>query len=670
MPLRPNQVVNLIVASVALALLAEGALLWKLSGRAPQNSALKPTLAPNSTPNPTPFLAPTPLAAPIFTAPAAPPKKVGAPQFSVPKSAKTSTETTSKSPPIARLSDENRARAKTYFEAATAALQAKKPALALENFRRVVPIAPDHLPTRLNLALLYLGANQPAQAIPHLKKAAQLDPKAAAPRFQLAQAYLALRQPQLALAPLRETIAIAPKERAAHGLLAQVYLALKKPREAYREWTFLAQSEPRDVEAHLQAANLAAGALNLPREAEKWLVRAQKLSPKDPRAALLLAQLFRAEKQPARAAKVLASAAQTAPDVFEIYPALAEARLGAGDLSGARGALQTALTKLPRGATGDQKARISRAEGELRLSLGRVLGQQKQPKAARIEFKRAAQLLPREAEPQALLALAALQSGDKNAAKRALQSALALDPNRARDRLTLAGILAQDRDFRGAETQFAAYLKAAPRDLNALSALAQVKLQLKKPAEAAQILAKIADLDPKNPLPLLDSGAILRDAGQFAPALASFERALARRPTDERALVEVARLQTRLKRGGAGATWQKLIAVKPGFLPAYGAFLEVSARGGQEIGARLFLARQLARGAENPSALSEILRFYARTGRDSQAKALLADITQRNPKNKAARAALDSFAPPKLQAARPTPQMTPTVIAPNVTLAP
>ncbi len=678
MPLRPHQSFNLIVASAALALLAEGALLWKLSDRAPEIAPAAPTpAAPTPAANQSAPATTAPRAAPpLFVAPGVTPQGVAPPEFAAPNGANSpfsspqnapksvapgqqlsgQQSTKQKLPGQKALSAAQAGLAKTYFEAATAALGRKDSKSALENFRRVAQIAPNHLPTRLNLALLYLQLNQPAQAVPHLQKAAALDPKNPAPRFQLAQAYLALDQPALALAPLQETVRIAPEERRARALLAQVYGAQKRPRDAYKQWSALAQSETRDVESHLQAASLAA-LLKLPNEAEKWLRRAQTGSPKDARPALGLAQLLRAQNQPARAATILAAAAKTSPAIFEIYPALADARLASGDLGGARGALQTALQRLPQGQNAEQKARIARAEGELHLSLGRVLGQSKQPKAARAEFARAAQLLPREADPQGLLALAELQSGDKKAAQLALKRAIALDPKRAADRLTLAQLLAQNGDFRGAQEQFALYAATQPRDLDALSQWAQVELRLKEPDKAVQIYGKIAALAPKNPLPLVQSGEILRDRKRLAPALANFERALALRPGDAGALFEVARLQSALKRPAASATWQKFIALKPDFLPAYPAMLAASARSGTETGARLFLARQLARGAENPRVLSEVLRFYAQTGGNSQAKALLADIVKRNPKAKTARAALDSFG-----TARAVPTLPPTPV--------
>ena len=654
MPLRPQQTFNLIVIASGLALLAETALLWKLSQN--QNSSARAPVPSQLAPTET--FAPSAAEKSVFIAPGAVPQQPATSQPSIPQPTASSPSPTAevfiappkivagapvfagKNTPVAGNRNPD---AKAYFEAATAALAKKDDAGALENFRHVARLAPNNLPTRLNLALLYLSGNRPAEAIPHLQKAALLDRRAAAPRFQLAQAFLALKKPALAIAPLQEVVKLAPKERAARALLAQVYLAQKRPREAYEQWQSLAQSEPRDVEAHLQAATLAADALRRPAEAEKWLRRAQSAVPKDPRAALLLGRLFLAQNQPKRAVQALEGALKTRPDVFDIYPALANARLAAGDLRGARGALQGALSRIPAANDGAQKAQAALIEGGLRLALGRVLGQSKKPQDARKEFQCAAALLPRDAEPRSLLALAALQSGDKKAAIGALEAALRIDPKRAGDRLTLAQISAQSQNWREADIQFAAYSKLQPRDKGALIQWAQVAARRKNGEQGLQIWSKVAAIDPKDPVPHLQSGAILRDAKRPARALSEFERALQVSPTNPSALFEVARLQSALKKPDAAQSWQKLIAVQPNYLPAYPALLDASAQSGTESGARIFLARQLGSGPENPRALSEILRFYAQKGRASQAKALLGDIVQRNPKAKTARAALDSF---------------------------
>ncbi|RYG70807.1 tetratricopeptide repeat protein, partial [bacterium] len=347
MPLRPNQTFNLIVAFTALALLAEGALLWKLGNDQDRKVAL---LAATATTAPPLISATSP---PLFTAPGVGAEPATGSSLGVtPGSSKAPAPSgptpglapaPGAAPPAGSLPPDKRALAKTYFDAASAALKNKDTKVALENFRKVVAIAPDHLPTRLNLAVLYLSSKQPAEALPHLEKAAALAPKNPATQFELARTLVALKRPADAVTPLRKSVQLAPKEPASRQLLAQIYLAQKKPLDAYRQWTALAELQPRDVDAHLQAAGLAVDVLKRPAEGERWLRLAIKNVPRDPRAALLLGRFQLGQKKYKSSAQILSAAAKAAPAVYEIYPLLAEARLGAGDLNGARGAFQSAL---------------------------------------------------------------------------------------------------------------------------------------------------------------------------------------------------------------------------------------------------------------------------------------------------------------------------------------
>jgi predicted Zn-dependent protease len=678
MPLRPNQTFNLIVASTALVLMAEGALLWKLGHDQEQNQARKATAALATVP--------TPLAAPLFQVPgladapslgnapaengsAAPAGSQGAqPRLPSALPPALRAQPGAAAPPGEALPADKKALAKTYFDAGSAALAKKDSRTALENFLRVVEIAPNHLATRLNLAVLYLGARQPADALPHLIKATQIAPKNPATFFELARTLVALKRPNEAVAPLLKVVVLAPKEHASRDLLAQIYLAQKKPLEAYKQWTALAQAEPRDVDAHLQAAGLAADYLKRPAEAEKWLRLAANTAPKDPRAALLLGRFLLAQNKGKSAVQVLGKAAKANPTVFEIYPMLANARMATGDLSGARGALQSALLRMPVAKNAAQKQQAARIEGGLRFTLGRVLGQSKKPREAVAEFKRAAKLVPGDAEIQSLLALAAAESGDRKGAMAAVQAALAIDNKRPTDHRLLARLQAQSNNWSAANQQYEAYMRLQPRDGSALVEWAQFLGRAKKHDEELKIWARLAALDPKTPIPYLQSGALLRDLKRPQEALVNFQKALKLSGEDPNALFEIARLQTQLKRSSdATGTWKRLIAAAPSFTPAYAALLESSARSGDSSGTRLFLARQLAQG-DNPKALKEVLGFYARTKQSAEARALLDDVVQRNPKARSAKAALDAFQAPTSQATAPAGKPTP--VPPTATAAP
>ena len=552
--------------------------------------------------------------------------------------------------------------AQAAFEAGAAALKRNDFAAARAQFARAVQLAPDNLPSRLNLAATYLDMNQPARAVPHLRAVTQRDPNNAAVRFTLARALLADKKLAEATPELRRVVQLAPGEREARALLAQVLFDSKKPAEAYAQWATLAR-DPRDVEAQVRAAALANDVLKKPAESEKWLRQAVAAAPAEPQPALMLGQLLLQKKDARGAAAVLTKAARARPAEFSLYPALADARTASGDLKGAASALQNALAHLPSGKTEAQRAQIKTTEGALRLALGRALGQSKQTKAAREQFERAATLLPRDPQPRALGALAALQMKDNAGAIGGLRAALQLDPKRAADRKLLAQVLAQTKKWGEADAQFALYDAAQPSDAPALEQWAQVAAQLKNPQKQARILTKATSADPKNPALWAQLGLAQRASGDKKAALASFNALAKLRPKDPNALYEVARLQSALGENGAAyANWKRVIEARPDVAEGYPALLEAAGRAGQNPGARQFLVRELAGQSENAVALRGILAFYERKNSPEQARAFLNDLVARDPKQKSARTALEA-----LQKTSPSPVAPPAQAAPAPT---
>ncbi|RYG55821.1 tetratricopeptide repeat protein, partial [bacterium] len=348
--------------------------------------------------------------------------------------------------------------------------------------------------------------------------------------------------------------------------------------------------------------------------------------------------------------------------VYEIYPLLAEARLGAGDLNGARGAFQSALLRLPVAKTPAEKQQIGQIEANLRFSLGRVLGQLKKPKEALVEFRRTAALVPGDAETQSLIAVAAEQTGDHQGAIAAAKKALELNPKRSGDRILLARLYGQSKNWKAANEQYETYNRQQPKDGTTLIEWAFAARRAKQTEDELKVWAKLVALDPKNPFPLMQSGTTLRDKKRLPEALAKYEKALSLSTVDPAIMYEVASLQTQLRRhADATETWKRLVAAKPDYLPAYGFLLSASDRSNTESSTRAFLAKRLAQN-EDPKVLSEILSYFENNKKNGEAKALLADVLKRNPKARAAKAALDSYEPsaPEPAEAKPTAEVEPT----------
>ena len=560
------------------------------------------------------------------------------------------------------------AAAQSAFEAGQAALRVGDKAKAAQEFARAVQLAPDNVPSRLNLASVYLDLKQPSKAVPHLREVVKREPNNVAVTFTLARALLADKKLDEALPYLRKTVQLAPREREARVILAQVQFDRKQPEEAYKQWVSLAQENPKDIEAQMQAAALAGDVLKKPADAEKWLRRTVATAPREPQPALMLGQLLLARRDPKGAATVLSHAAQANPDAFQIYPLLADARTAAGDSTGAASALQTALAKLPSGKTDAQKKDLKATEGALRLALGRTLGASKQPKEARVQFDKAALLLPRDPQPRALGAVAALQLKDNAGAIVGFKSALALDPKRLDDRKTLAQLLAQSKNWKQADAQFALYNASKPNDAEALLQWASVAGQLKDSKKQAQVLAKAVKVAPKNAAAWTQLALAQRESGDKKAALVSFKQLNVIKPNDADVLYETARLQSDLGDSAAAYdNFKTVINARPQATEAYTALLQAADKAGQSAGARQFLVSQMAK-KENLAAMKQVLDYYQSKNETGEARAFLTDLVSRAPGQTSARTALDamkgaSAAPASLQ----SPQIVPQV---NLSLVP
>ncbi len=535
------------------------------------------------------------------------------------------------------------AEAQRAFDEGSAALRAGDKSKAATEFARAVQLAPDNLPLRLSLASAYLDLKQPARAVPHLREVVARDPNNAAVQFTLARALLADKKLDEALPYLQKTVQLAPREREARVMLARVQFDRKQPREAYKGWASLAQENPKDIEAQMQAAALANDVLKQPAQAEKWLRRAISAAPREPQPALLLGQVLLARKDAKGAAAVLTKAAQSNPDSFGIYPLLADARTASGDNKGAASALQSAISKLPGGKTDAQQKEIKATEGALRLALGRTLGASKQTREARAQFDKAALLLPRDPQPRALGAIAALQLKDNAGAISGFKSALALDPKRLDDRKTLAQLLAQSKNWKQADAQFALYSQNKPGDAEALLQRASVAAQLKEPKKQAQILSKAVKIAPRNAAAWTQLALAQRASGDKKGALVSFNRLNKLKPNDADALYETARLQSELGDNTAAfGNFKTVIRARPQAVEAYSALLEAADKAGQSAPARQFLVNELSE-KENLPAMKKVLDYYQGKNQSEQAQAFLSDLVARAPKQEAARTALNAM---------------------------
>jgi tetratricopeptide (TPR) repeat protein len=163
------------------------------------------------------------------------------------------------------------------------------------------------------------------------------------------------------------------------------------------------------------------------------------------------------------------------------------------------------------------------------------------------------------------------------------------------------------------------YLRAATRlnprsnvtqgHMRAWLALGRV-LEASKPDEAITAFQEAAKLDPKNPEPHLDAGALLEKQRKAGEAEKEYQQALSIAPESSDALIALSNLYMRDKRfDDAQAALKKLVALHP-----------------NDAGAHFQLGRMLAVAGKTEDAASEMEAGLKLDPSDSKARRDLADL--------------------------------------------
>jgi tetratricopeptide (TPR) repeat protein len=110
----------------------------------------------------------------------------------------------------------------------------EEPDAALEAFRRVLAIEPEHVPALLQIAFEQIKRGQPRQALPLAEKAAQLAPGFFPVRNALGRALLDLGELDRAIAELEAGVRLAPDSPDMHFALSRAYQRAGRSQDAER----------------------------------------------------------------------------------------------------------------------------------------------------------------------------------------------------------------------------------------------------------------------------------------------------------------------------------------------------------------------------------------------------------------------------------------------------
>jgi len=179
------------------------------------------------------------------------------------------------------------------------------------------------------------------------------------------------------------------------------------------------------------------------------------------------------------------------------------------------------------------------------LKLGQEQMAKKDYARAALEFRNAAQAMPRDAEPIYQLGLAHLQGSNLADAIGAFRKAIELNPKHSGAQLKLAELMAASRNKQlvdQAAVQLRAIIAASPGDLEASDALAIAELELGKPEDAARRLEESLQ---KFPAHLQSSVALARiklGRKDFAAAGRGLAKAVASAPQSAQAALALGQL--------------------------------------------------------------------------------------------------------------------------------
>ena len=502
---------------------------------------------------------------------------------------------------------------------------------------------PGDRSARLDLATVYLAAGKPDQAVELLRAT----PAAAGElkrEFLLIRALSASKGPAAARAEVDRLLAEQGDDPELLGLAAQYLLSAGDTKAAVDTMERALRVQPghlpsliglgraqvlagdldaaegtfrralaRDganLDAKLGMAEIA-GRRSNPQEARRWLEEVRTGDSKAIGSRLMLARLYLADKETARAAKVLAEVTELAPDRADVLTALGELQLDFGGFEQALGYFRKAADLEP-----ERPERwLNMARAQTALDYG---------PAARASVDRALALDPASVAAVSFAALMDLRDGRKDAA---LERALDLRKRAPRD----AGAAMLEGDVRSALGQHAlaaaAYGEAArlQPQLASIVRLARARLRAGLQDPTAPLHAWLVEHPGDRQARTVLAG-LLHEAGQADRAIVEYERVLASGQPNAAIANNLAWLY--FERGDARA--EKLARQAYGLAPTSAAIADTLGwilvnKDATDEGIKLLRAAA-TRSPEQPEIQLHLAEGLARAGQAGEARTVLVTL--------------------------------------------
>ncbi len=399
----------------------------------------------------------------------------------------------------------------------------KKPDEAYAAFEQARALAPDSPQILRQMVELHLSRQQFEAARQLLAEPLAKDPRAAEPRVLLALTYVAQRDLARAEEILTQTLEVAPDARAAYLMLAQVLLAAGKQQPALERLEQVVAKNPGDVSAWMQVGMLrdSLGRYEQAAQAYRKLLEVNpRFQPALNNLAYLLSEQFAQVDEALELAKRARELAPKDPATADTLGWIAWRR---GDYAWAQSLLEEAAQGLP-------------AEPEIQYHLGMVHYMLGLEDAARAALQRAlAENTPEfRGKDQARAALDLLNLEPERADAAAVTllekrlQAVPADPVAAR---RLAAICERRGEVDRAVKLYESLVRANPRAVFARLRLAELQVtRLNNPARALELARQARNLDPEGALTARQAGRVALRAGDVRWAYSLLQDALRKQP--------------------------------------------------------------------------------------------------------------------------------------------
>ena len=535
---------------------------------------------------------------------------------------------------------------KIMFLLGQIAMKQEPPAVgqALQAYKAVVSMQPDHVEAQRNLAELYVAVRYWEEARVEIKRLKELDPS-------FGKAYLWGGHVEMALAaaepiqarkvPYYEAAADsclqgidkAPDELPLYWLLAQVYTQMEQDEKVEEVISLAVANNPTSADAYiLKATRLIA--LDRSDEARKVLELAVEKAGRSARLYIALGEVATKENDIDAARQHFADAVAADPKEATAYLRLAGIHRVEGNRDKAVEVLDKGLKELPDSATllaqladlcieMNNRERADQLIAQLEEMVTRpgvveylkgkraVVRRQLRQAITYLEQARDKQVGP---QSQLLLGRAYLAAEELGAAQRELQDLVASHPRLTPAWRDLAQVQLRLRNFDKAGRSARVVLQANPGDIKMRLLLAQTLMLRNRPNDALTEATTAAQHAKDDPDPHLMMAEILQKQNRNAEAEAMYRRAVAVATSED--LVRVYRRFLAFYGGTKQQTKQKaLIEEMKKALPEDARILaDTPAEVEKEL---------LQRVADNAASMSDRLalaRLYEVTGRADEAK--------------------------------------------------